>query len=116
MNTLNAIHPDALPSFNSVATAAFLPLLVMIGIFLFARTPRLASRKDASRPQPSALRNIADFSARILRSALGLGGDFGPAKRSSAKPTQTLVRMGWREFRHNVPPQNYLLGIGLRLV
>lgn len=44
MNTLNAIHPGALPSFNSVATTAFLPLLVMIGGFLFAQTRRRASR------------------------------------------------------------------------
>lgn len=44
MNTLNALHPGALPSFNSIATAAFLPLLVMIGGFLFARTWRRVSQ------------------------------------------------------------------------
>lgn len=66
MNTLNAIHPGALQSFNLVATAAFLSLLLMIEGFLLTRTRRRASHL-AKTP---AGRNLPHFRiSRIIQSA-----------------------------------------------
>lgn len=69
MNTLNAIHPGALPSFNSVATAAFLPLLLMIGGFLFTRT----RRRILHLAKMPAGRNLPHFGiSRILQLAFSV--------------------------------------------